>query len=292
MMRVPPYIQDAVAQRVKGPVRRMAPVAGGCIAQACRVETDERAYFLKYGSGAVGWTFPAEADGLLALQTAGSPLRIPAVLAVDHGTSGRAGYLLMDWIEPGPQGPNFWEAFGEGLAAMHRCTSSFYGFDDDNFIGRTPQRNTWASDWPAFVRSHRLEPQVKLARDRGRWLTSWDPGLAALYDRLGEILPARPPSSLLHGDLWGGNFLVTSDGRAALVDPAVYYGHREADLAMTELFGGFSERFYAAYRATWPLEPGYAERREVYNLYHLLNHLNLFGGSYSGSVAAVLRMFV
>ena len=127
------------------------------------------------------------------------------------------------------------------------------------------------------------------AREAGRWTSGWDAPLEGLYARLDELLPERPEASVLHGDLWSGNVLVTEAGAAALVDPAAYYGHREADLALTELFGGFDARFYAAYREAWPLEPGYAARREVYNLYHLINHLNHFGGSYARSVQAALE---
>ena len=130
-----------------------------------------------------------------------------------------------------------------------------------------------------------------MAREAGRWTSGWDASLERLYARLDELLPARPEASILHGDLWSGNVLATEAGVAAIVDPAAYYGHREADLALTELFGGFDGRFYAAYREAWPLEPGYAARREVYNLYHLINHLNHFGGHYARSVGAALEVF-
>lgn len=248
------------------------------------------AFFLKWGDAA-GATFAAEAAGLDALREAGSPLVVPAVHAVRAATADSPGALLLDWVEPGKPTADFWTRFGQDLAALHRHTADQYGFAEDNFIGRLPQRNTLHATWPAFVRAERLGPQVTWARERGRWQRAWDTPYEALLDRLDALLPARPPASILHGDLWGGNFLVTTDGSAALVDPAAYHGHREADLAMTELFGGFDERFYAAYRAAWPLEPGYADRRDVYNLYHLLNHLNHFSGSYAGAVDRLLRRF-
>ena len=290
-MSLPTEVAQAVAVHLTSPIRRASSVGGGCIAHATRLDTDDGPFFLKYGRGAVAQTFPAEAAGLRALGEAGSPLLIPAVLAVEDDTDGSSGFLLMEWIETGPKSDGFWEAFGHGLAALHRHTAAEYGFDQDNFIGRLPQQNAWATTWPAFFRLNRLGPQVAMARNAGRWRSDWGHALNTLTDRLADLLPEQPPASLLHGDLWSGNFLVTSTGRAALIDPAVYYGHREADLAMTELFGGFPDRFYDAYREAWPLEPGYEERREIYNLYHLINHLNLFGSSYAGSVAAILNRF-
>ncbi|QXD14845.1 fructosamine kinase family protein [Rhodocaloribacter litoris] len=288
---LPAALTDALAAMLGTSVRRCEPVGGGCIALACRVETAEGSYFLKWGRGDVARTFWAEADGLRALHEAASPLLVPEVLALGDPDEATPGFLLMTWIEAGTRGPGFWEAFGRGLAHLHRHTAGRYGFDEDNFIGRLPQHNAWADDWPAFFRERRLEPQVRWARERGRWHRRWDRPLERLYARLDDLLPARPEPSLLHGDLWSGNVMTARDGRAALIDPAVYFGHREADLAMTELFGGFNPAFYAAYREAWPLEPGYAERRAVYNLYHLLNHLNHFGEGYAGSVAEVLDRF-
>jgi fructosamine-3-kinase len=284
-------LRQALSDVLGAPVQQAQSVGGGCIAHATRIEVDGASYFLKYGRGDVARTFPAEAAGLEALRGAEHPLAVPDVLAVEPETDARSGFLLMDWIAQGSKGEDFWDHFGEGLAALHRHTAERYGFDRDNFIGSTPQENDWVDTWPAFFRARRLAPQVTLARQRGRWQERWDASLDALYNRLDELLPHDPPASILHGDLWGGNYLVTDDGRAALIDPAAYYGHREADLAMTELFGGYQSHFYEAYRAAWPLEPSYTERRAVYNLYHLLNHLNLFGSGYAGQVASVLRRF-
>ncbi|MFQ5568564.1 MAG: fructosamine kinase family protein [Rhodothermales bacterium] len=290
-MSLPSDVAGAVAPHLSGPIRQVASVGGGCIAHATRISTDEETFFLKYGRGDVARTFPAEAAGLRALQRAGSPLVIPRLIA--SGVVGSdAGFLLMTWIERGSRKERFWEEFGGHLAALHRHAENRFGFDRETFIGRLPQRNTWEARWPAFFREHRLEPQVRMARDRGHWQSAWNQWLDALYLRLDEVLPEHPPASLLHGDLWSGNLMVTASGRAALIDPAVYFGHREADLAMTELFGGFPTRFYDAYGEAWPLEPGYALRREVYNLYHLINHLNHFGSGYAGSVASVLQRFV
>ncbi|MEX1054514.1 MAG: fructosamine kinase family protein, partial [Rhodothermales bacterium] len=231
-------------------------------------------------------TFSAEAAGLAILREAGSPLLVPVVLFV---RGGRPGILLTEWIESGSKGKDFWEDFGRGLARLHRYTGPGYGLDRDNFIGRLPQSNARHESWVEFFVQERIEPQVRRAKEGGRWNSSWNAGLEKLTTCLTALLPDCPEASLIHGDLWGGNFLVAKNGAAALIDPAVYFGHRETDLAMTELFGGFDRRFYAAYREEWPLEPGYEERREVYNLYHLLNHLNHFGGGYAGAVERALR---
>lgn len=288
-------LPESVAGRVHnivGNIRKTETIGGGCIAHATRIETERGRFFLKWAEGEAGRTFEAEAAGLCALGVARSSLLVPEPIAAENVGLG-PGFLLMEWIEHGAARGAFWTDFGRGLAAMHRHTAEdgHYGFDRDNFIGRTPQRNGWAAAWPDFFRSRRLEPQIGWAREAGRWRAVWTPLADRLLDCLGDLLPLTPPASILHGDLWSGNFLATADGRAALIDPATYYGHRETDLALTELFGGFDNRFYGAYREAWPLEAGYAERREVYNLYHLLNHLNLFGAGYASGVERVLKRF-
>ncbi|MEF8796352.1 MAG: fructosamine kinase family protein [Salinivenus sp.] len=288
---LPDALRDALEARLDVSIESVATVGGGCIANACRVETDGSPFFLKYGDDEVARTFPGEAAGLEALGEADSPLAVPSVLETASPAPDRPGFLVMEWINTGHKGQQFWTQFGEGLAALHRHAADEYGFDRDNFIGRLPQQNEWMDDWPAFFRTQRLEPQVGMARERGRWQTDWNEPLEALYRRLPDLLPSHPTPSVLHGDLWKGNYMVTATGTPALIDPATYYGHREADLAMTELFGGFQDRFYDAYRGAWGLAPGYETRRDVYNLYHLINHLNLFGGGYAGSVDGILRQF-
>ena len=290
-MTLPAPVAEAVAAHLGSPVRRTSFVGGGCIANATRLDTDDGVFFLKYGRGAVAMTFPAEAASLRALREAESPLVIPTVLAAEDEAGECPGFLLTEWIETGTKGVRFWESFGQSMAALHRHTAGRYGFDQSNFIGRLPQHNTWADTWPAFFRLNRLEAQMALADAFKRWPSGWTRALVNLCDLLDELLPKQPPASILHGDLWSGNFLVTPTGRAALIDPAAYYGHREADLAMTELFGGFPDRFYQAYREAWPLEPGYDIRREIYNLYHLINHLNHFGSSYAVAVESTLKKF-
>lgn len=290
-MKLPESLTETLRSHLAASVRNVVPVGGGCIARACRLETDQGFFFLKWGEAHVARTFEAEARGLRTLRSAGSPLVVPEVIAHGDATADTPGFLLMEWVRTGAPGPRFWETFGRDLAQLHAFTWDRYGFEMDNFIGRTPQRNKPTSEWPAFFRAHRLEPQAAMARAAGRWQRAWDAPFESLLARLDDLLPRRPDASILHGDLWSGNFMITQEGKAALIDPAVYFGHNEADLAMTELFGGFDARFYAAYREVRPLDPGYPLRREVYNLYHLLNHLNLFGAGYAGSVASVLRRF-
>lgn len=288
---LPNSLIDELENRLEGEINSHASVGGGCIANGGRIEVGDRSYFLKWGPMEVARTFPGEAAGLEALGAAPGPVVVPDVEIVAASAENRPGFLVLEWINAGRQGLKFWETFGEGLAELHQHTGDRYGFEQDNFIGRLPQANTWASSWPRFFRAHRLEPQVRMAREQGRWQGDWSEPLETLYRRLPDLLPKDPPASILHGDLWSGNFMVSAVGGPVLIDPAAYYGHREADLAMTELFGGFDDRFYDAYTAVWPLEPGYETRREVYNLYHLINHLNHFGGGYASSVASTLASF-
>lgn len=285
---LPDALRDALEDRLDATIESSAAVSGGCIANGCRLETDSAPYFLKYGDEDVARTFPGEARGLDALRQADSPITVPEVVDVAEPEGDRPGFLVMEWINAGRQGRHFWRTFGRGLAEMHRTTADAHGFDADNYIGRLPQSNTWTDDWAEFFRNERLEPQVERARSNGRWRSDWDRLLDRLYTRLDRILPADAEPSVLHGDLWKGNYMTTATGEPALIDPATYYGHREADLAMTELFGGFEAEFYDAYREAWPLDDGYETRRDVYNLYHLINHLNHFGDGYAGSVEKTL----
>ena len=195
----------------------------------------------------------------------------------------------MDWIERGRATRDYWEALGRGLAAQHRTTRNTFGFEGDNFIGRTPQPNPSETDWVTFYRDHRVVFQQRLLRERGRCSSSLDRLLDTFCDRMSEWLQTDEPPALLHGDLWGGNAMADASGAAVIYDPAAYYGCREADLAMTELFGAFDSAFYGAYNEVYPILSGYSERRDLYNLYHVLNHANLFGGGYASQAESILK---
>ena len=294
----PPVIPSNVLLAVEphtGAVRSATPVGGGDVSRAVRLDAARGRFFVKWGRGDAGRTYAAEAEGLAALRAAagGTGLVVPAPLAARDSAGGAEGFVLLDWVEPGRPAPAEWRAFGAALAALHRAPApgdGRYGWDGDNWIGSKPQRNGWDASWPSFFGERRLRAQAETVRQRDAWDAAWDGLLDRLVARLPEVLPAAPPPSLLHGDLWAGNALAARAGRFALVDPAVSVGHREADLAMTGLFGGFAGPFYDGYREAWPLEPGYAERREVYNLYHLVNHLT-HGPSYRRPVETALRRF-
>jgi fructosamine-3-kinase len=274
---------------------RVDGVGGGCIADAAVVAfADGFRVFVKRVAGAPGM-FAAEADGLRALAAAGA-IRVPRVLAVG------ADSLVLELVEPAHRRPDFFEDFGRRFAALHRTRGKTFGFPGDNFIGATPQPNRpldadWpdaapddGSGWSGFYLERRLRFQAGLAerRDGGELARL----LGRAEARIAELLAAAPePPALLHGDLWGGNFMIDAHGEACLIDPAVYYGHREADLAMTRLFGGFDPTFYAAYEEAAPLAPGHAERLPLYQLYHLMNHFNLFGGGYHGRSRRVLQRY-
>ena len=224
----------------------------------------------------------AEAHGLGLLSDT-ETVGVPRVLAVD------SDYLLLEWIPS--QGSFDAELLGRHLARMHDSTRALFGLERDNFIGANPQTNQEEDNWVTFFAQHRLEAQAHIAVREGRWNSRRSRGLNHLIKRLGDILPSTPPSSLCHGDLWSGNVMSSTGGRPFLIDPAVYFGDRETDIAFSKLFGGFPARFYDAYRESWPLEPGWKERFEIYNLYHLMNHLNLFGEGYGSAVDNILEPF-
>ena len=282
-------LQDAIEAALGETVRLGNSVTGGCINHALRGQTGAGAtIFIKTNEQAPPALFPAEAAGLQALDSAPGGCRVPKVLAVSPA------FLVLEWIESGPSGPRVGESLGRGLAAQHRVTQRTYGFRaGDNYIGSTPQPNPLIEDWVTFFAEQRLHFQHALLRGQGRSSPELDRALDQLLPRLATWLrlPSERPA-LLHGDLWGGNTLADAQGHGVLIDPAVYFGCREADLAMTELFGGFRPEFYAAYREVFPLEPGYEHRRDLYNLYHVLNHANLFGGSYTQQAERMLRPYV
>jgi fructosamine-3-kinase len=278
-------IEQSLSATLATDVRLDAPdtVGGGSINQAFRVASNRGPFFVKVNSADGLDMFSAEAEGLEELQQAAS-LRIPSPLA--WGCADNQAFLVLEYLELGGSGSH--SALGEGLAAMHRVTADQFGWYRDNTIGSTEQRNRHASDWVEFWGEQRLQFQLDLARRHGAGSRMVGHGYR-LIDALPALMDGREPeASLLHGDLWSGNYAFTRAGEPAIFDPAVYYGDRETDLAMTELFGGFSREFYAAYRHAWPLDSGYAARRKLYNLYHVLNHFNLFGGGYLSQAAGMI----
>jgi fructosamine-3-kinase len=265
--------------------RERQAVGGGCINRAYAVSDGARRYFVKLNEAAKAAMFEAEAAGLEEIAASGA-IRCPRPLC--RGTAENSAYLVLEYIDLGDGPAAAHEALGRQLAQMHRTTGERHGWRIDNTIGATPQINTPDPDWIAFWCERRLSVQLELAARNG-----YGGALQRKGERLAEKLPAlfaghAPVPSLLHGDLWGGNWGVDSQGRPVIFDPAVYYGDRETDIAMTELFGGFSARFYAAYRDAFPLTAGYAVRKNLYNLYHVLNHLNLFGGGYRAQAEGLM----
>ena len=268
-------------------------VSGGDINEARLITlSDGRSVFLKENTRSKAGSFEAEQRGLAAIKQTDS-VRVPEVIGA--GVAGDSSYLMMEYLRAAPPKRDYWERFGRGLAKMHMAETAEwtpggrYGFAEDNYIGAGIQRNDVTEDWIPFFREYRLRPLFQ--RVSHYFGASEKKAAQSLLDHLDEYLPEPAFPSLLHGDLWGGNFVTGPDGQAWLIDPAVYVGHAEADLAMTELFGGFAPAFYDAYKEVNPIMPGYADRRDLYNLYHLLNHLNLFGRSYFGPVMQIVRRF-
>lgn len=268
-------------------VRSVEHVGGGDINEAVCVTTDQSRYFVKWNRRSLPHMFAVEASGLRLLQAA-EAVRVPEVIAVLDDPPA----LVLEWIDSRSAKSDASAMLGEQLAQQHRVLGEAYGLDHDNYIGANEQINTPSTSWVEFFREQRLGFQMELARRNGLLHAKRVALLERVMSRLTEwIDESSCAPSLLHGDLWGGNFITGSNGEAVMIDPAVYYGDREAEIAFTELFGGFGARFYEAYHAAWPLAPGYSERRDLYNLYHLLNHVNLFGEGYGGQVDAILRKY-
>lgn len=275
----------AAASGAKFRIERTTAAGGGCIHQALVLEGGGARYFAKLNDARLADAFAAEADGLAALAAAG--IRTPGV--VTHGATAGSAFLVLEHLALGRGSEAGYRALGRALARMHAHAGERFGWHRDNYIGATPQRNRPSDAWAEFWRRERLAPQLALAAVRG-----FGGRLQRLGERLDAALPGllaghAPAPSLLHGDLWSGNAAFLADGTPIVFDPAVYHGDREADLAMTELFGGFPAAFYAAYREAAPLDAGYSLRRTLYNLYHVLNHANLFGGGYAAQAEGMME---
>lgn len=279
---IPQSLAQLLTDQLGAPVRRPDAVGGGDINAALDWATARGRYFVKWNARLGADAFAAEADGLRRLAAAAAlAVAVPVVFGEVEGT----GYLVLEWLTAAPPSATAWRTLGEGLAAMHGQGGAGYGLARDNYIGSLPQPNGEYASWPRFWAERRIEPMLRRAVDAGlvaKPLQARIERLCAGAERACRRDGLAP--SLLHGDLWRGNVLFTAGG-PVLIDPAVYYGDREVELAFTELFGGFEAPFYAAYHAAFSLAPGYAERRGFWQLYPLLVHLNLFGASYAGGVA-------
>jgi fructosamine-3-kinase len=264
-------------------------LGGGCINAAFLLEDDVRRFFVKTNAPGHAGMFEAEARGLDELARAAA-IRVPRPVCC--GSAGGHAYLVLEYIEMGSGKGKTAQRLGEQLAALHRTTAPRFGWDIDNTIGATQQPNGWLGDWVDFWRERRLGFQLRLAARHGLRGSAQAKG-----ERLLQAVPAffasyRPRPSLLHGDLWGGNWGADSADNPVVFDPAVYYGDREADLAMTELFGGFPGDFYRSYAESFALDSGYPARRTLYNLYHVLNHYNLFGGGYGAQAERMMEQLL
>lgn len=259
--------------------------SGGCIANSVVVKTiSGKEYFVKqYENPAINKT---EANGLKELKSSNT-IRVPEVIFYDDS------YLIIEYIKSSTKARDFSELFGRKFATLHKYTSGKFGFYENNFIGSTPQINLPNySDWKTFYWENRLLYQFKLAEKNGYVDSDFMKKFSELENKIEQILSHEVQPSLLHGDLWSGNYIVDEKGEPCLIDPAVYYGDREADLAMTKIFGGFDSYFYAAYNESFPLPDGWQERENIYKLYHILNHLNLFGSSYLFQSMALMKFYL
>lgn len=259
-------------------------VSGGCINQGYAVSDGKLTYFVKLNQASQVTMFEAEMLGLQQMHHTNTIL-VPQPLC--WGTASNSSYIVLEWLEMRDSDSKSWQEMGRKLAAMHKVTSqNGFGWDMNNTIGSTPQINTWTDNWAEFYTKHRLGYQFQLATRRGGSFPLQDKLLAAIPELLADH---HLQPSLVHGDLWGGNAGCTVDGEPVIFDPATYFGDREVDIAMTELFGGFPPTFYQGYKEVFPLNSGYENRKTLYNLYHVLNHFNLFGGGYAAQANQMIE---
>jgi protein-ribulosamine 3-kinase len=269
---LPAEVRDALTSRV-GSLKSFKAVSGGCINHGGKLTTAAGNFFIKWNDASkFPEMFKSEAKGLGMLSQANC-FRVPSVSHCDQTDSHQ--FILIEWIEPSAASRNFWEELGRGLARLHKVTTSHFGLDHNNYIGSLKQSNTISEEWTDFFILERLEPQLRLLNPSTGVANKFE----SLFKKLPQIFPREKPS-LLHGDLWSGNLITDEKGDPCLIDPAVYYGNREMEIAFTQLFGGFDHRFYDTYKEVFPLQPGFADRVGICNLYPLLVHANLFGGHY------------
>jgi protein-ribulosamine 3-kinase len=270
-------------------IEQAEPVAGGSINNAFRIKAGETYCFVKSNSGkSFPGMFSAEKKGLQLLADH-NEIKVPRVIHVQDDQE--ESFLILEYVELVKPDPEVFREFGRGLASMHRYSNNRFGLDHDNYIGSLKQSNKFHSSWAEFFIEERLAPQLKLAFDNKKIGGSFIRLTDQLFSRINNLFPSES-SSLIHGDLWSGNFMATRDAKPCFYDPAVYYGHREMDIAMTRLFGGFEKGFYEAYNENFPLENGWSKRVDLCNLYPLLVHVNLFGGSYAREAEGIVKRFV
>ncbi len=272
-------------------IDHLETVSGGDINEAAVAETSEGKLFVKWNRGDVpDDLFKREAEALDEMREAETNLTIPEPICHRSPKEERPGFLVTEHLESGRRVPDFDEQLGRGLAQLHNHSSDQFGFKHDNYCGTTPQSNAWTDDWVDFYREHRLRHQLELAVEQRSVRDSDRKAFERLLERLDAYLVPEPePPALIHGDLWNGNLHVAPDGTPALIDPAAYYGHREAEIGMMELFGGFSSRVYEAYEEVRPLQEGWRDRLSLYSLYHVMNHYNLFGGHWGDQAFDIVR---
>jgi len=285
-----PVIQTSCERLLNARITRTRFVGGGDINQARLIETSKgQVFFLKYNVHDHGAALlETEISGLEAMRATGT-LAIPEVIGFSPDPPNPL--LLLEYIQENSRSERFWERFGQGLAAMHQHTSEKFGFREDNYIGTFPQSNRYHGSWVDFYRKERLKPQVESALDKGAFSATDVQRFEKLYQELPTLLPEATQPSCIHGDLWSGNFLVGPEETPYLIDPSFSYAHREMDLAMSRLFGGFHPRFYSSYQEVYPLESDWEDRTELYQLYYLLAHVNMFGGSYVNSARRILSKY-
>jgi protein-ribulosamine 3-kinase len=286
---VPDQIRERLIQSLHIELKSFSFSGGGCINHGGRLITSSGNYFLKWNDARqFPGMFEAEKKGLTLLSSPGV-IRTPVVILA--GETGPSQFLLLEYIEARAKSETFWESLGTQLAGLHSNTAADFGADHNNYIGSLPQINTPKTDWIDFYIHQRLEVQIRLARDAQKISSAQVLNFERLFAKLPDLLLREPPA-LLHGDLWSGNLITGDNGEPVLIDPAIYYGHRECEIAFTELFGGFPPAFYDRYNEVMPLQPGYQDRFEIYNLYPLMVHVNLFGGGYLSQVVSILRHLV
>lgn len=270
-------------------VHRIGVVGGGSINDARKVETSKGSFFAKTNSAKdFPGMFEAEAEGLEFL-ILHSEFKVPKPVAT--GVSDEIQWILMEYIDHASKNDDYWEKFGTKLARMHRKTNESFGLKSNNYLGNLPQNNSFKSSWAAFFAENRIAPQLKMARDQGLASDQMVKLLEKVISRADKFFPVEPPAAI-HGDLWTGNFTTNELGEATIFDPSAHFGHREMDIAMSKLFGGFDSKFYDAYNREYPLEKGWEERLPIADLYPLLAHLNIFGGTYAYQIMTILRKYV